>query len=442
MPWSALLSRLRREESGATLIEVLVSAVLVAMLSVGVLEGLDAADAQSGNTKARSVAAQLAQEDQERLRAFRARELSNHRETRTRTVAGVPYTITSRADWVTDENGARSCTNSSARADYLQIGSTVTWPAMRGAKPAQLRSIYAPPNGSFGDEGSLGVQIVDRNASGLPGIAVDITGPRNLSDLTDSEGCVFFGYLPQGNYTVKFSKPGYVDTNGVNAVQRVVGVQNETTQLQTIDYDVAGGANLQVVTKKAGVEHAATSTTMVLGHTRLASPGAKFLTSGTAIQNWVTPTQVPSLFPFTSAYSAYTGNCTGANPADYRLQGANTVAAAVNVSPGVTPSTPVKVIEPSLRLKLPTGSPFAAFPAGWVVKLTAKATGCGGTTNYGIDSAGWVTPLGLPYGIYDVCATGSYSGQTYRVVMAGVTVDNPNGEEVDVPTGAISKATC
>jgi len=207
--------------------------------------------------------------------------------------------------------------------------------------------------------------------------------------------------------------------------------------------DVVSGVSCPVHAVEVAIEtmrDAATSTTMVLGHTRLASPGAKFLTSGTAIQNWVTPTQVPSLFPFTSAYSAYTGNCTGANPANYPLQGASSAAAKVDISPGVTPSTPVKVIEPSLRLKLPSGYPD--FSSGWVVKLTARASGCGGVTSYGIDSEGWVTPLGLPYGIYDVCATGKYGAQTYRIVMANVTVDNPDGEEVSVPTGVITTGTC
>ena len=92
------MARLRDEQSGFTVVEVLVSALLVVVLSVGVLKALDAAEASSGGNKARGTAANLAQQDQERLRAYRAKELSNARETRVRTVAGVPYMVVSKSD--------------------------------------------------------------------------------------------------------------------------------------------------------------------------------------------------------------------------------------------------------------------------------------------------------------------------------------------------------
>ena len=247
----SLRARIRDEQSGFTLIEVMVSALLVVILSVGVLKALDAAEASSGGNKARGTAANLAQQDQERLRSFRAKELSNARETRTRTVAGVVYTIVSRSDWVSDASGSKSCNGASARADYMKINSTVTWPDMRGAKPVSTNSVVAAPSGSFGDEGSLGVQVLNRSGVGQAAVTVIVTGPKNLSDTTDANGCVFFGYLPEGNYTVTFSKAGHVDANGVTNVSRVIGVQNETTQVQTIDYDLAAGMTVNAQTAAA-----------------------------------------------------------------------------------------------------------------------------------------------------------------------------------------------
>jgi Tfp pilus assembly protein PilV len=250
MPSLSHLQRRIRQESGATMIEVLVSAVLLAAIAIGVLKSLDAASAASGNNKARAIAGNVAQQDQERLRAFRAQELSNARETTYRTVAGVRYTVDSRAAWVIDGSGTRSCTSSDDRADYLKMTSKVTWPAMRGASPIQVTSLYAPPNGSFGDEGSLGVEILGRTAAGVKGVDVEVTGPKNVGGATDEQGCVFFGYLPQGNYRVTVAKPGYVDVNGNNVVVRDLSVQNETTQLQTIDYDLAGGLQVKVDTRR------------------------------------------------------------------------------------------------------------------------------------------------------------------------------------------------
>ena len=307
----SLRARIHDEQSGFTLIEVMVSAMLVVILSVGVLKALDAAEASSGGNKARGTAANLAQQDQERLRSFRAKELSNARETRTRTVAGVVYTIVSRSDWVSDSSGSKSCNGASARADYMSIRSTVTWPDMRGAKPVSTNSVVAAPSGSFGDEGSLGVQVLNRTGGGQGGVTVLVSGPKNLSDTTDANGCVFFGYLPEGNYTVTFSKAGHVDANGVTNVSRVIGVQNETTQVQTIDYDLAANMTVTATTKRGT---AATQSTTInhlsLGHANVASPGYRLFGNGTPVASIA----ATNLFPFTGAYSAYSGNCAGNNP--------------------------------------------------------------------------------------------------------------------------------
>ena len=85
-------------EDGSILLEVVVGAVLVALVATAVLATIDRASASFGDNKARSLAAALAQQDQERLRSSKPAELSNLRETRTQLVGGVPYTVASRVD--------------------------------------------------------------------------------------------------------------------------------------------------------------------------------------------------------------------------------------------------------------------------------------------------------------------------------------------------------
>jgi Tfp pilus assembly protein PilV len=427
----SLRARILSEESGSTLIEVLVSAVLVAMLAVGVLKGLDAANASSGNNKARGVAADLAQQDQERLRGYRAKELSNAHETNTRTVAGVDYTVSSDTEWVTDSSGTQSCTSSSAQADYIKITSTVTWPQMFGAKPVSVRSLFAPPNGSFGNEGSLGVQVVDRNGNGVAGVDVSATGPKTVGGTTDSAGCVFFGHLTAGNYQASFTKPGFVDANGVNQVVRSVGVQDDATQIVTIDYDASGGMQVSVDTKKgaaAAVQPADTPYVSV-GHSSLAAPGARVFGNGTPASSYA----VTGLFPFTGAYSVYTGNCVGANPSIY-----GGTPGVVTVTPGGNPAVTIR--EPAMQVRrylIGNGGPTTTLATGARVRLTAQATGCGGTTAFTTDASGWLKPNpatpnndpGVPYGIYDVCAV---EGGKERKVSS-FTLDDKNGETVTVP---------
>ena len=430
--------RIRDEQSGATLIEVLVSAVLVVMLAVGVLRGLDAANANSGNNKARSVAATLAQQDQERLRAYRAKELSNARETRTRTVAGVPYTVTSRAEWVSDASGTQSCNGSSARADYIKISSTVTWPQMYGARPVSMNSLVATPAGSFGSEGSLGVQVLNRSGAGVAGVAVEVSGSRNVGGTTDAGGCVFFGFLPAGNYTVSFSKPGYVDANGVNQVVRTVGVEDETTQTLPIDYDLAGGMTIRVDTRRLNVTMPSPTPFVSVGHSQLASPGTRLFGNGVPTSTFT----AAGLFPFTSQYAVYAGNCTGANPSS--LPAPAPPPGLVTVNPGASPSITVR--EPAILVRRYTSGSSGAtslLPQGSRVTLSAKSLGCGGKNAYTLDRNGFLSPSvlpatpartstdpGVPYGIYDVCAV--YLGRERK--LANVVVDSANGETATVPT--------
>ena len=405
-PMPSLRARLRAEESGFTIIEVMVSALLVVVLSVGVLKALDAAEASSGGNKARGVAANLAQQDQERLRAFRAKELSNARETRVRMVGTVPYTIVSKSDWVSDASGSRSCSGASARADYMRINSTVTWPDMRAARPVETTSVVAAPNGSFGDEGSLGVQVLNRSGGGQSGVAVTVSGPKNLSDSTDSNGCVFFGYLPEGNYTVTFSKPGHVDANGVTNVSRVVGVQNETTQIQTIDYDLAASRTVNVQTQRGSGQPLLTATTghISFNHANVASP--RTFGNGTPASSFA----ATGLFPFTGAYSVYSGNCSGNNPE--ALSPIGTVIPTVALRTLAAGSTgTITIREPAIRI---TTNGSTAWPTGSVVKVTPVS--CSDVINLVTDSTGWAHTggsYGIPYGMYNICAS---SGGRRRIV--------------------------
>ena len=93
----------------------------------------------AGANKARTVAATLAEKDQEELRVADDRATStgsarDPRRPRRSTVDGVPYTIESEAEWVTDTGGEDiSCALDDGEGSYIRITSTVTSP-MTGAK--------------------------------------------------------------------------------------------------------------------------------------------------------------------------------------------------------------------------------------------------------------------------------------------------------------------
>ena len=420
-----------REEAGFAFIEVLVSAVLVVLVSLGVYAGIDGASFTSGINKHRSVATELAQQDQDRMRAMTVAELSNYRATNTATVGGVTFTINSSASWVTDSTGSASCAAASAQANYLRIASSVTWPRMT-IPPITIESITAPPNGSFGPgQGSLAVQVRDRNGAGVPGVVTTLTGPQGYTDTANANGCVLWGYLPVGNYNVAVTKAGYVDPSGASAPTKPIGVVGEATTTLAFDYDLGGQINAQYQTWNGSAAVAANGTSYTASNPNLTvplppfgdgQPHASFLSS--------------AVYPFTVAYSVYAGSCAGADPTLYS-QPAQTAL----VTPGGLANVTLR--EPPINLTVVNG---ATPVSGATVKLTGTAAGCGALPARTTGATGLLTDVAFPYGTYTFCVQSGTLKQTKTTTNATTLSDTTptgiaaSGATVNMATG--TTGTC
>jgi Tfp pilus assembly protein PilV len=394
-----MLAALRHDQSGFGLIEVVVSSLLLTLVASGIYMGLDGASATSGTNKHRSLATEIAQQDQDRMRAMAVTELSNYRATTTARVGTVTYTIASSASWITDDTGTASCTSGQARAHYLRIASSVTWPGMT-IRPVTVESVVAPPAGSFGTNlGSLAVQVRDRNGAGVPGVSVALTGPQSYTDTTNAIGCVLWGFLlfvRDSDYTVRISKAGYVDPSGVATPSRLGGVVAEATSTVAFDYDVAGwiDAGFQTLDRAGGTAVPASFTpyTVVTGHW--------------SVPLIVSAAQRPdamTMYPFADPYGAYAGTCAGADPALYGGR-----AALVTVPPGGRGA--VTLYEPPVDLRVMQGG--SPVPSA-IVKLTGTGAGCGALPARTTGADGYLTDRALPYGPYNVCVQATVNGTTY-----------------------------
>ena len=234
---SRTLSDALTERSGFALVETVMSAALLVVVALGVYAGIDGPSSIATSNQSRSVAVALAQQDQDRMHAMRSLDLSNYQATRTVTVGGIPYQVASRAEWVTDSSGTVSCTSSSSQANYLKIGSTVTWPALRAAKPVSLDSIVAPAPAVFGsNEGNLSIQLLDESANPVVGVPVTLTPPGTLSLATNSAGCAFFGYVASGNYTAPATLPTL--TSATVTAQSIADPSRQVSAAITIISDI------------------------------------------------------------------------------------------------------------------------------------------------------------------------------------------------------------
>ena len=215
-----------RLEDGFTIVEVLVSAVMVILIAGGVMTGLEASGRATADTRDRSRANEIAQQDQERLQGMSAIQLQNLNQTRAVTFDGssVPsctnattdcFTVTSTGQFLGSGNGT-SC--GSDQADYLKVVSTVNWGG-NNRPPVVVQSIITPPIG-----GTILVRVPNElgASGGTAGATVNIDGPDQFTATTDSGGCVVFSGASLGDYAITASKANYVDPDGNTSVSGTV----------------------------------------------------------------------------------------------------------------------------------------------------------------------------------------------------------------------------
>jgi Tfp pilus assembly protein PilV len=416
-------SRLSRED-GFGLIEVLVSVVMLAVISLGVLAMIDGPTAVSGASRARSTASALAQQDQDRMRGLTVTDLAGFSSTRAVVISGVSYMVRSKAAWVSDSSGTESCTSNDNQAHYLKITSSVTWPSIGTNPPVVATSLLAPPASLSTTAGSLAVQVTDQAGAAVTDLPVTVS-PGSFSTPTNSAGCAFFGALALGNITAAFGQTGWVDMGGNRDVTLGGSVTAGSTTTLTASYAAAAQIDVGFNTKvgnAAPVAARATSTTIV--NPSVPPPGFRIFT----VPNPSPTISATNVYPFTSGYGVYAGNCSAANPVTYNpnyfTQNPGSYA-----RPGPRGTASVSVREPALNVKV-TKNGLALANAHVIVKPTG--TGCTGTVAMTTDSAGLLL-LGaapyqapaVPFGTYSVCADDGTRSST----AAAVANSDPNGNQ-------------
>jgi Tfp pilus assembly protein PilV len=397
-------SRSLADERGSLLIEVLVSAVLVAVIGVALFGALNSAAKVSGKSKTRAGAAAVAQDDQERMRAMPVASLNNFRDHRDPVVMGkIAYVVDSRAEWIADSKGATDCTANGAAADYLKITSTVSAKNIP-LKPVVVTSTVTPAPGTFtSDEGSLAVSVTGADGTGRAGVNVAINGPASDVQLTDANGCAFFGYEPVGDYNITASASGYVDPNGNATATGTSSVGSQTVATLSLTYDQAGQAQVTMSSSRLKNDGQPETVDTYEGYVGFANAGvtanqgARIFGNGTQVKTITTP---PSLFPFPGAYSVFAGNCFNNDPL---RNGA--AATPLTVLPGKLDHT-VALSVPALNL---TTLWNGAATGNLTVTFTPTTASCT-STSWKVDRTmttanhiGLLDDPGLPYGSYKIC---------------------------------------
>jgi Tfp pilus assembly protein PilV len=407
----SLRRRLRLSaEDGSLLIEVMVGAIVLAITTHAVLSGLEGAADTGLKNRQRSAGATLAQQDIERLRAFPVTALSNYRETRTVDLNGVPYSVTSRTDWVRD-SAELSCTDSTPEAEYLKITSTAQPPNDPERAVTEV-SLLTPAPGAFADTaGTAAVRITGRTGLPVPaGTDVSISGPSSATASTNSLGCAVFDFVPAGSYTIDV--PGYVTWTGESGSTMTVVAGKSTLNSLEMEPPASLRAQFELPPGAPATATQALWSSMTVTNAKLPGGAAEFTAASP-----VTSIDGTGLFPFLDGFGVYAGTCSRNNPAFhqsnyYSVSGGK---GTVQLDPGdLLKSVQVQMGTVRITVRSPSSGNPVISGALVTLRQDDNATGCNrdllmasGTT----DANGLATFV-VPFGTYRVCASGLVGSTT------------------------------
>jgi Tfp pilus assembly protein PilV len=334
-------------QDGFLLIEVMISALLVALIVVATMNGFDTATQVTADQRFHSEASLLAAESQEQLRsdpatALDALESAAH--TYTRTVGSTTYTITQEAKPLKASGSSTGCNateTSSENGANIDVVSSVTWPQLTKLKrpPVKQASIITPPEGS-----SLEVNVTN---GGSPALAVSgVTATARFEPVgsgsqasaegtTGANGCITMTGLATTSATVEIAeKPYFITTGGtLKYPTKEVSIAPNITTQYAVTYAEGGRITAEFTYKGATTYESkpVTGDTFVVENSKIPAGDSTFAVGSTGYeyeagneQNYQALTGkyastattataskyvLGDLFPFPQAWSAYAGDC-------------------------------------------------------------------------------------------------------------------------------------
>ena len=427
-------SRVRREQHAFSLVELMVALSVFAILLAGSALIFSGTLKVAGQSRYRSVAANLASQEMDTVRGTAITNFSSlplGRVSTTQTVDSVRYTIDRDAEWVSQNAVVGACDGQSGgQLAYLSETVTVSWPNMSGVLPVTTTTILTPPVGAYDpNTGHIAVKVNDRNSLPEELIPVTIVGPSGTKvEVTTNDGCAFFAYLLAGSYTVSLGTLGFVDGQGAANPSRTATVSVGTIASLAFDYDRASTLSLTLSGDSGGVFP--TSLPVSLGNTSLLPVGTKVFAGVGSLR------ALTNLFPYLSGYEPWVGDCADADPEGKKGDGTafyptGQRAAAIMTTPGSTTLGTVTMRTVSLHVQKKTG---VAIALATVNAHHNPDNGCAVAKDYVVgvtDLSGNFTGA-LPYGSWQFTVNGYLPdpGPTWPFVLLDPTLSSPTAVTV------------
>ncbi|MBU4216078.1 MAG: prepilin-type N-terminal cleavage/methylation domain-containing protein [Actinobacteria bacterium] len=385
----------RGDDSGFSLIEVVVAMVLFAGFAAALLTLLLASQAMGVSNRNRIAATNLAAREIDTVRSTffasttAAQDLVNQGAATNPdplaggtagsalVVDGTAYTVVRTSVWNPVVGGASACDGGSLSANAaVLVTVTVTWPNMGSVEPVTNSALMSPGKGKglSGTAAFAAVKVIDSAGAPNPGRGVKVVGANGdtRSGLTDDAGCAVVQLAPGtagSQYRAVLTDTGYMDVlAGVTNPERALGLVlpgslNTSAGSTPFTYDKPGHIVLTVV--DANGDPADGATVAALGLTaqvRKTGPAGPNFDQPIALTGTST-TVAANLWPTTYAVDF---NPAGLSPAPAPV--------ATNVNPGAT--TTVTLQLPAAKVQVNGGPPaltsVVVVPAGAACDATSR----------------------------------------------------------------------
>jgi prepilin-type N-terminal cleavage/methylation domain-containing protein len=419
-------------DCGLSLVEVVVSLTVFALLATAVLVMMLNSLRTSRSNRGRVAAANLAAREIEIVRGqftspalgpktvelgqvLDPHPLPGGEAGQPLVVDQTPYTVTRMAEWQSQDATSSPCDGgASGQLAYLHVTVTVTWPRMDGVTPVTSSTLLTPPLGTY-DSGTGHVKVKVTDALGAPEANQRVTLAPGDSQTTGTDGCAFFAFLSPGTYTASLSTPGYVDPSWSPAPSLAVTVTANQVTPAAFSYAPAATVNLAAATTN--------------GHP--APPGMPFTVYNTALVSTTHTRPIPAAsggatsittWPYGDGLTAWAGDCSDADP--QAAGGSRQEPFATE--PGQTTDAAISAAPVDITV---TSRPGAAVSNATVVAVHAPDSGCHGPVADPVDGgtvgeaftlpttdSGGVTRVSLPFGTWTIKVSGRRADHRWPTV--------------------------
>lgn len=384
---------MKRQDSGFTLVEILVAGVVFALTATATVAILITAIRTVRENSHRVYAANLARAEVDRQRELGTAGITIGNVISTSTTPMGTFTISTTSNWVGLNQAAGACATTTPGQAYMRVHVEVTGTSITSTETSD--TLVAPADDSdLTTTGQISVLVKDERAVPVPGVTVQLrdlsTAAAPSSYVTGPDGCVFVPQLaPSQSWQVSINRGGFVPRT-VNGTVTTVGVVATATTRVSFEY-----ANASSLSFDSG------STDFPVPATMPVTSGLDALTAlpyaGTSF-----PRTITGLWPATGGYTAWLGMCTDADPAAFAAP--RTYAGQrswYSVTPGQT--TNGALVGATVRVR--------GLPANALVRITHAKEAAGNCSSsapvYDVgrtDSKGVLHAL-LPYGQWTFSTT-------------------------------------